>query len=683
MICGESDSKETMHFKTGLFICLLSVCQKVCSQNATIPGSVCTPYPTVVNIAIQWFFTGDDNRNGLVTVRYRTSTESQWHPAQPLRLTPADSNEGFSWTSSHSGSIVNLVPKTSYEIELTLTDPDGGSTVRTVTAATRPVPRAFSGGALLKAGPATFTSVAASAQAGDIILLDSGNYGDYTAVKDGQEGRPIVFRSASAPKAVFSKFDLQNRSYIFLEGLAIAGLDQYGIVRMRGTTGCVVRRCKITATGMPGSGITAYAPKGAALAYIADNEVIRSAVWEDAAVGANGNNEGEGIQITGPGNVICHNKVKGFRDCISFFEDAGADNQVCIDVYNNDIELGLDDGVEADFAMGNCRIMRNRLTNCFVGMSSQPSLGGPTYFIRNVMYNIIYSPFKLHRGSRGDVAFHNTVVKCGDAMACYAGVTWSRTLACNNLFIGGTGGGTYGGYSNGTGRVADLQDADVSCVFNYDGYGSVGTSTFTGKIGKTAFSSLQQMQTLTTEKNAVQVDLSVFIATIAFPSSGPYPERPVTDLRIKSGSAGMDGGCVLANINDGFKGTAPDIGAYESGDSLPIYGPRPEGVDEETVCIGKKISSGFGVNKNSPFFLNQVHDKIQILFRQGENEKPVSVEMFDPGGKCLFRSGTQVSKKLCIPTRSLHSGIYVIKVRFASGRVVYVRGVGVDGVGPN
>ncbi len=64
--------------------------------------------------------------------------------------------------------------------------------------------------------------------------------------------------------------------------------------------------------------------------------------------------------------------------------------------------------------MGNARIMRNRITNCFIGLSSQPGLGGPTYFIRNVMYNLINTPFKLARGSQGDIVLHNTVVKVGD-----------------------------------------------------------------------------------------------------------------------------------------------------------------------------------------------------------------------------------------------------------------------------
>ena len=37
--------------------------------------------------------------------------------------------------------------------------------------------------------------------------------------------------------------------------------------------------------------------------------------------------------------------------------------------------------------------MRNRITNVFMGLSSQPGLGGPTYFIRNAMYNVVCAPF--------------------------------------------------------------------------------------------------------------------------------------------------------------------------------------------------------------------------------------------------------------------------------------------------
>jgi hypothetical protein len=32
---------------------------------------------------------------------------------------------------------------------------------------------------------------------------------------------------------------------------------------------------------------------------------------------------------------------------------------------------------------------------------------------------------------------------------------------------------------------------------------------------------------------------------------------------------------VIPNVNDGFAGSAPDLGALEVGQPLPIYGPRP------------------------------------------------------------------------------------------------------------
>ena len=47
------------------------------------------------------------------------------------------------------------------------------------------------------------------------------------------------------------------------------------------------------------------------------------------------------------------------------------------------------------------------------------------------------------------------------------------------------------------------------------------------------------------------------------------------DFRLKPGSAAVDRGVVLPNVTDGFAGQAPDLGAVEVGQPLPIYGPRP------------------------------------------------------------------------------------------------------------
>ena len=47
------------------------------------------------------------------------------------------------------------------------------------------------------------------------------------------------------------------------------------------------------------------------------------------------------------------------------------------------------------------------------------------------------------------------------------------------------------------------------------------------------------------------------------------------DFRLKPGSAAVDRGVALPNVTDGFTGGAPDLGALEVGQPVPIYGPRP------------------------------------------------------------------------------------------------------------
>ena len=46
------------------------------------------------------------------------------------------------------------------------------------------------------------------------------------------------------------------------------------------------------------------------------------------------------------------------------------------------------------------------------------------------------------------------------------------------------------------------------------------------------------------------------------------------DFRLRRGSAAVDAGCELPSLTDGFVGNAPDLGAYELGKPLPVYGPR-------------------------------------------------------------------------------------------------------------
>ncbi|HUQ92298.1 MAG TPA: hypothetical protein VM120_11510 [Bryobacteraceae bacterium] len=549
------------------------------AQNSTTAGEVSTPYPTITNLAVEWNVQGDDNLNGVVAVKYRRAGEASWSQAMPLRRVPEGTSRGtrpvFHWQNRHSGSIFDLRPDTEYEISLALSDPDGGSAEKTVRARTRPVPRDPPRPRRRKAGPHNLAAIAASAQPGDVILLAPGKYGHFTVPRDGANGNPIVFRSPDR-RALFDGLSLRGRRHVQIDGV-----DSQGSIDLLGGEWLVVRHCNVRAK----YGIIANNPPGTANAYIADNVVTGFETWERTRMGAEPppgftGNEGEGIQLTGSGNVICHNRVRGYRDCISFMEDTRAGQQICNDIYNNDLSIGNDDAIEADFAMGNCRILRNRITNCFMGLSSQPGLGGPTYFIRNVMYNITNSPFKLARYSSGDVILHNTCVKVGDGfVAPHQG--WAHALLRNNLCIGGTGGGVFGRYHSGPGRAVSLPGPDATSDFDYDGVGSHGIP-FEGVIRGVRFHSIEEMRSLTREKHAVQVDMSVFHDKVPFPNPA-IPEWPIPDLRLRARSAAVDAGAPLANVNDGFTGNAPDLGAYEAGQSLPLYGPRPRGIDEASA----------------------------------------------------------------------------------------------------
>ncbi len=578
----KSDETYRVSIRILALVIVLSLLSPDRIENATYPGKISTPYPTLTCLAVEWLIKGDDNANGMVKVDYRTAGEKEWRQAMPLVRVPAGSTENrtrptYTWENKHSGSIFNLKPDTEYEIRLSLSDPDGGKATEFVKARTRPVPREAVDSRIIEVTPRTLGKAAMRAEPGDILLLCPGYYDSYTMPVDGEPGKPIVLRADNAHPVIGSTFtsvNLEHRKHVIIDGLTV-----WGPVQLRWAENVAVRYCQIESP----FGIIAKQQPGCKNCYIADNTVSYKMPWVAEGIGSGSvwggpANIGEGIELTGPGNVICFNRVSGYRDCISTMEDLWVYDQMCIDIYNNDISEGPDDGIEADFAMNNCRIMHNRLTNCGMGLSSQPGLGGPTYFIRNVMYNISMAPFKLERLSYGNLFLHNTVVKAGNGLFEHHGQgAFFRTVWLNNLCIGGSGGGKTGRYSSGYGLAVDLPGYNATCEFDYNAVGTVNTP-FAGKIADQEFTSIQGLHQLTGSGHCVQVGMDVFAADVEFPDP-VFPERQPQDLRIAPGSVVEDAAILLPNINDQFTGKAPDIGAYEIGKPLPHYGPRPRDRD--------------------------------------------------------------------------------------------------------
>jgi hypothetical protein len=97
--------------------------------------------PTVHALGVQVLIAGDANRNAAIGVRYREYGAVQWRQGPPLmRVFPE--NLSVAVPEQFAGSIFDLVPATTYEIELSALDSDGPVAERLVlTATTRAIPR--------------------------------------------------------------------------------------------------------------------------------------------------------------------------------------------------------------------------------------------------------------------------------------------------------------------------------------------------------------------------------------------------------------------------------------------------------------------------------------------------------------------------------------------------------------
>jgi hypothetical protein len=251
---------------------------------------------------------------------------------------------------------------------------------------------------------------------------------------------------------------------------------------------------------------------------------------------------------------------------------------VSIDIYNNDVTNMHDNCFEADGAMHNIRIFRNRCFNAATGaMSPQPIFGGPAYFIRNVVYNGAYGPLKIHNSPSGVLVYQNTYV--GEIAQLSPA---SNLHFRNNLVLG----------QKMRPLVFAIDTFTNYSSSNYNGFSPNRESEFAYQWNSPKFETaadyrnplmVRQFRTLREYADATgqdrqsrEIDFSIFQNAQA-PDFG-NPTRVIgqdeIDLRLRAGSAAVDAGLVLPNITDAYTGKAPDLGAYEYGKELPHYGPR-------------------------------------------------------------------------------------------------------------
>lgn len=457
---------------------------------------------------------------------------------------------------------------------------------------------------------------------GDILLVHAGlykakfnDYRDYSGVTffgtyeltiSGAEHKPIVIRAAGDGDVIFDGngasrlFDVSAASYLMFEGLTIRNADVAiwaGSKNMIGPSGLTVSRCRFENIGIGVHNEFA----GSKNFYIADNAFIgrhdrtRLVKTEPDENGKPFQNVRSyyAVKVAGEGHVIAHNSASYFFDGfdISTYGRPDRDGRsVAIDMYNNDVFGAVDNCFEADGGVHNVRLMRNRCVNAAQQpYTFQPMLGGPGYLIRNVSYHTPNSESVKWWGMRGAgvLVYHNTFTSVPSRHDQGASNVHFR----NNIFLTQT---------NPHVSVLAVKTYTSYATYDYNAYRLTPTKgapfiwhgpapgvlrDYDLKNPPLQFATFEEFQRATgQEQHGLLIDYTDLIR-VPEPSNAPlngpgvsWPMLDAADIDFhpKPSSKAIDAGQRLPNVNDNFTGKAPDIGALESGQPAPHYGPRPK-----------------------------------------------------------------------------------------------------------
>lgn len=535
-----------------------------------------------------------------------------------------------------AGSIFYLDPDTNYQCKFQLQDPDGveGEAQRIVNVRTKAEPKPYEHGNIYHVYPPgfkgkkqhpAFTGLNEAyygggntgdwwnvpeprVQPGDVILIHAGLYkgnrlkyadslaldfhGAYVLTQKGTPEKPITIKAAGDGEVIFDGdgayrlFDVMAADYHYFEGLTIRNTDivfYAGLKRVMGCSGLTVKNCKMEDVGM---GVVTYNADSKDF-YIADNVMI-GRHDPDTLVGWYGLEKPSpltsyyAIKVYGQSHVVCHNSISFFHDGICVDTHGLAENGkpkcVSIDFYRNDIFNMADDFIEADGGVHNIRVFENRGFNSYhAALSAQPIFGGPVYFFKNICYNVPGTALKYTVRPSGIFTYQNTFV------ADVAISNFSNGHFKNNLFIGfndkrpAISGTTFTRYSsfdyNG---YRKKPGGGVKYRWRFPSSDSLNNADEM-KLTVYEFKSLKELRkTLGFEKNGMELDENVFVnVLLPDPSKrGHIYQVGGSDFRLKPTSRAVDAGCFLPNINDNYSGKAPDLGALEIGEQVPVYGPR-------------------------------------------------------------------------------------------------------------
>ena len=343
---------------------------------------------------------------------------------------------------------------------------------------------------------------------------------------------------------------LEGVRHVIVEGLDIGPFGSGGIT-LRSSSECVIRGNVIRNIR---SGLTITGPESQRN-VVERNELYETSVWDWPWQMCKAHDpEGSAIVLTaGRGTVVRHNRIHGFFNAIvpSLWGRLGDERfNGDMDAHDNEMwDIG-DDCIEPEGTCINQRYWNNRMRGALMGISLAPITVGPCWFIRNTVFDHHLSAVKLDSDSTGPCfLYHNTFVTTVTKTDKY-----STRTSVNGI-------GNSGAYHNLTFRNNIIQGTDYaycdwrreqpkSHSMDYDDLFTTSATHFFMFAAKRYATFRETQEATGFEKNGMNADAQ-------------FVDLAKGDLRLKPESPLTDRGVRLPNVNDDFKGNAPDIGANE------------------------------------------------------------------------------------------------------------------------
>ena len=425
----------------------------------------------------------------------------------------------------------------------------------------------------------------------------------------------------------FNLFNVKVANYNYFEGVTIRNTDigiWAGTQFIAGSKGLTVKHCRFEDVNL---GIfTNYS--GSSDFYIADNSFVgrddpkHLLGWNGPFWAQFNGVDGQifppvlasytAVRLYGPGHVVAFNYIADFHDGIDVETYGNPDGShaidgpsyppkeywerrpTAIDFYNNYMTNFHDNAIEIDGSLHNVRVMRNMMLNSASHpFCNQPAIGGPIYWIRNVVYHAPGGSTRLTNGAAG-VLFYNNTILTETSAGSSANVHWRNNLmlgenAAPAIFSVNTNtnysSSDYNGFRPNSGAPFSFEWNSPPSNVRADYSGLIAGGRAGGPASNSALEA-RRFQTLADysrntqqDLHSVAVDYDVFVNVPRLDRSDLQKVQMVytaegLDFGLKPGSVAVDRGAALPNVTDGFAGQAPDLGALEVGQPAPHYGPR-------------------------------------------------------------------------------------------------------------